>query len=248
MRITSHSTTRFPCGSYFTFVGPWGSKEFQLFCKRWRCPICRPIKIEEYLADISYAMTRLGGAHLFVATRSEEGKRLSKFAHKNVTGDYAIIKTSDGATIIATRTFPGAKRREKKKYLEADLLELLSSPWSRGRRVSFSSGISFLLRGCRNRYRRDAHQINWARVSGKRHMELEKLATDEERALWLSNNRYDAEIYQEGERFLEETIQRIPEGTQLVELIELREQKEREEQKRRWRAVERSIKNGSLRW
>lgn len=247
MRLSTNSSKRSPCGATYTIVGPWGSKEINHFCKTWKCPPCRQLKIEDYYAKICFAMTKLGGVHLFVGTTDKQGKQLSKFLHKKINGDYVTLKTSNGATIISTRIFPGAKRRDKKKYLEVDLLEVLSSPWSRGRRVSFSSGISLLLRGRRNRYRRDVPLINWARVRGCKKWEFSSLATDEEKALWLSNNRYDAKMYPDGERFLEETFERIPADTQLIQLIEQRHQKEKEEQKRRWLAIERSIKNGSLR-
>jgi len=248
MRITTNSTKRFPCGAYYTIVGPWGSRATQRFCKTWCCSACRQSKIENYHEDIRYAMTKIAGAHLFVATIIKQGKSLSNFTQKKVKGDYALIKTSNGATLISTRTFLGATRREKKKYLKVDLLEVLSSPWSRGRRVSFSSGIKRLIRSRRSRCGRDVRQIIWAAVRGRRDIEFRNLCTDEEKALWLSNNRYDAEMRPEGERFLEQTLERIPAGTQLMQLIEQREQKEREEQKRRWLAIEQSIKNGSWRW
>lgn len=247
MKITRDGLGKWYCRVPVTVVGPRGATEFRILCKRWSCPDCRKWKIATHLNKISTIMEEHAGVQLFLGPKKGTGKEITNFLQRKVPGLYFCIYTEHGSTIISNKTFPGAVRKDKKRYLRVDLPTLLESPWTGGRRISCSTEINRTWEKQKGESTQHSGVKKWATVLGCWKRQFEALVTDEEKALWLSSNRHDAKIFTAGERFLEEMLARIPRDKQLEELIEERKQKEREE-KAKWQEIKMSLKRGSLRW
>lgn len=173
---------RRPCGMNVTLVGSNSAYSFPLFCKTWKCEKCRKDKIKYYIFIIRTAFNNLTCVHLFVGQRPEKRKKLSNFITKYVGGHYCRINGMDTSTIISDKKFDGAKRRDKNKFLENTLPEILDEPWEEGRRISFSRGWI---------EPDEKKESDWfAMIDGDLEDEYKKLSSDAEKREWLKKQTF----------------------------------------------------------
>ena len=181
------------CGMPVTLVGPHGSSSFPTRCRTWPCPVCREILINEYIRKIKNAFMALPCVHVFVGYRQEKGKDLSNFIQHNVHGHYCRINGLDTSAIISDRKFDGAKRNDKKNFLENNLPDILNQSWEEGRRVSFSKGWIEPDKKKESDY--------WGIVLGNVRKDFYKLHSDEEKKAWLSKQQI-FKLFTKGAEFL----------------------------------------------
>ncbi len=160
-----------------TLVGPSGAISFNLLCMEWKCPSCRKKLIKKYMVKISDAYMELPCIQVFVGFRTESGKKLSNFISQNVSSHHSRINGLDISVIISDRKFVGAKRHDKKKFLENTLPDILNHPWEKGRRVSFSKAWIVPEEKEESYY--------WGMLVGDARKEFNKFRSDGEKKAWL---------------------------------------------------------------
>jgi len=185
----------YKCGILVSFVGRRGVFSINLPCRQWGCEECREQVIVCHIKTISDLFNELKCVQVFVGYRDEKEKKLSNFINKNVSGHYCRINGQDKAVIISDRNFDGARRYDKRKFLECELPKILNQPWKEKRRISFSSGWK--------KPRKKQQPKYWAISFRNIRDEFNKLSTDKERKDWLCN-KTNCRLTQLGEEFVKQ--------------------------------------------
>jgi hypothetical protein len=184
----------FRCGDPVTVLMKTGAFWTTSDCERWGCDDCRKKKILFYQRKFREMFP---GAVVSVAEVPMREKALSRFISRKVAKPYFAVHLSDRAMAVTVKGFEGSRPRNKKKFVERDLPELLDTI-RRGRAVSLSRKEEIM----------DTNQdepVNqfYGRIPGDRVKEWERLSSDKERADWL-RSQPEIRLFKAGIKLLEE--------------------------------------------
>lgn len=133
-------------------------------------------------------MNVVAGVQVFVGVLyGKQGKDLSNWISKNLhEKPYWRILSEGKATIISSRSFPGAKRHDKRNFMRKILPTILDEPWTKGKRISCSKSISKLF----PKNRSTGANVHYGFVAGYNQNEYAQLKTDYDKAVWMSKQEY----------------------------------------------------------
>lgn len=166
----------FRCGATVTFIGQRATT-FPLLCGKWSCPACKKRKGKEAQAKVE----AFAGIFVYTADLELVGKKLTLWIRRNLkSGKYLRLKLPERTVIIAEKSFPDCRRREKRKSL-SELPGLLAG-------VECGRVISM-----RRHKRQDGgdkvKRIKYGLFNGDHQIEFNALRSEFERARWLSEQK-----------------------------------------------------------
>lgn len=185
----------FVCGKWYTFL--YGKKAFyrRRFCKRWSCSICHARKIEAYKKKIEDKCR----VQVFVRTLRLAGRELSQFIRRNIEQDkyYMAVRLPDKTFIISSHGFDGARRKDRRNFLEGKFTKELNK---------IKSGIYISQRREERQEKRLKTDDSpyYGIVADFVKYEYEALTTDEERARYMFDKC--SSISKGAEKFIEEYL------------------------------------------
>ena len=134
------------CGTLVYVLTNNGAYQWNKPCGKWSCDVCFKRKVRTYQNKIS---TAIPGPHVFITELTNTGRSLTQFVQRHVTGDYFIVKTSGGATLITRFKLPESKkskekllcvRKSKDKFLNGEFAGLLRQPFTGGKKITSRKG------------------------------------------------------------------------------------------------------------
>lgn len=184
----------FRCGDPVTVLTKTGAFSTTAPCSRWDCYDCRKDKIRRYQKTFKEIFP---GVVVNIGELPMTGKKLSRFISLRVSKPYFAVHLLDRAVVITTKGFVGSSPRNKKKFVERDLPELLETIKG-GRAVSLSRKEDNMEK---NVIAPESHFFG--RIPGDRVDEWKRLSSDKERADWL-RCQPAIRLFKMGEKLLKE--------------------------------------------
>lgn len=179
---------KFLCGATVTFIGPRATA-FPLFCGKWSCPSCKKRKVKEAQAEVK----TFAGIFVYTVELVLVGKELTLWIRRNLKiGKYLRLMLLERTVIIAEKSFPNCRRREKRKSV-SELPGLLAQV-ERGRIISKRRCV-------RQKGGDKVKRIKYGLFNGDHQIEFNSLRSEFERARWLSEH-IDGRLLPDGDELV----------------------------------------------
>jgi hypothetical protein len=184
----------FRCGDPVTVLTKTGAFWRKEDCDRWDCDLCRKRKIKEYQEKVT---EQFPGAIVCIGEAKMKGRALSRFLSRSIPKPYFAVRLDDHSVIIANKRFDRSKLRNKKKFVDNVLPEILNTIRS-GRVVSLSRKENIM-----NKNKVEHVSPYYGKIPGDRVEEWKRLLNDKERAYWL-RRQPGIRLFKAGKTLLEE--------------------------------------------
>lgn len=215
----NYNSINLKCGyvTYMLLRTPSGFKVYsrENYCMSWDCEECRPRLNRQWILAIVKAFNERNGPHIFVGYISFTQKELTEFIDENIDRgtSYLKIYVRGGAYLIATRSFPGSRRRHKDRFIKEDLENILNEPWERiGREHRISSSRGFVTLP-----KKEPKNLCVATLNRHQFHEIDGTNLDEDEGIEYLRNKVDRKnLTKLGRKIIQDIYPEKPSGANLI--------------------------------